>query len=82
MSRTFAGLLHYISRYKAALFLTIAFSVVGVAVELARPWPIKVVVDYALAGRPLPPWLSTVGGYLPGAGTPQGIIIWSVIAAV
>ena len=39
-------------------------------------------MDYALAGRPLPPWLSTVGGYLPGAGTPQGIIIWSVIAAV
>jgi ATP-binding cassette, subfamily B, bacterial len=82
LSRTFAGLLHYVSRYRAALFFTFALSFVGVAVELARPWPIKVVADYALAGHPLPPWLSTVGGYLPGAGTPKGIIIWSVIAAV
>jgi hypothetical protein len=76
LSRTFAGLLHYVSRYRAALFFTFALSFVGVAVELARPWPIKVVADYALAGHPLPPWLSTVGGYLPGAGTPKGIIIW------
>ena len=82
MLRTFAGLLHYVSRYKAALFLAFALSFLGVAVELARPWPIKVVADYALAGRPLPPWLSPVGGYLPGAETPQGILVWSVIAGV
>jgi hypothetical protein len=68
-------LLHYVSRYKAALFLTFALSFLGVAVELARPWPIKVVADYVLAGRPLPPWLSPVGGYLPSAETPQGILV-------
>jgi ABC-type multidrug transport system fused ATPase/permease subunit len=75
-------LLHYVSRYKAALFLAFALSFLGVAVELARPWPIKVVADYALAGHPLPPWLSPVSGYLPGAETPQGILVWSVIAGV
>ncbi|MDQ4128995.1 MAG: ABC transporter ATP-binding protein/permease [Actinomycetota bacterium] len=82
MRRTLFGLLGYISRYKAALLFTLALSFLGVAVELARPWPIKVVADYALAGRPLPAWLSSIGGYLPGGETPTGILVWSVVAGV
>jgi len=51
--------------------------------ELARPWPIKVVVDYVLqAGRPLPPWLAASSAYLPGAQTAQGLLVWSVAVAV
>jgi ATP-binding cassette subfamily B protein len=80
--RIFVGLLRYISRYKAALCLAFVLSLLGVVVELARPWPVKVIVDYALTGRSMPPRLATISETLPGSDTPQGILLWSAIAAV
>jgi ATP-binding cassette subfamily B protein/subfamily B ATP-binding cassette protein MsbA len=75
-------LLHYISRYKAIYFLAFTLSLMAAAVELMRPWPIKVVVDYVLTDRPLPPWLSALADYLPGAEAQQGLLVWSVLAAM
>ncbi len=81
--RNFGRLLRYALRHKARLCLAFALSLLGIVFELARPWPIKVVVDYVLqAGRPLPPWLAASSAYLPGAQTTQGLLIWSVIVAV
>lgn len=80
--RIFGRLLRYVSPEKSRLFLAFVLSLLAAAAELARPWPIKVVVDYVLTGYPLPAWLSTLGSYLPGGETPQGIVAWSVAAAV
>jgi ATP-binding cassette, subfamily B, bacterial len=80
--RIIAGLLRYTLRYKATLFLAFTLSLMASAVELARPWPVKVVVDYVLTDRPLPPWLSALVVYLPGAQAPSGLLVWSVIAAL
>src|SRR5919112_1128902 len=80
--RIFARLLRYILPEKKRLCLAFVLSLLGVAVELARPWPIKVVADYVLAGYPLPLWLAALGGHLPGANTPHGILFWSVAAGV
>jgi ATP-binding cassette, subfamily B, bacterial len=80
--RVFGRLLRYVLPEKTRLCLAFVLSFLGVVVELARPWPIKVVADYVLAGYPLPPWLAELGGYLPGAETRQGILLWSVVAGV
>lgn len=64
------------------LCLTAALALLGVAAELARPWPVKVVVDHVLAGRPLPGWLASLIAALPGAGSPEGLLAWSVALAV
>ena len=80
--RIFGRLLRYVLPEKPRLFLAFVLSLLAAVVELARPWPIKVVVDYVLAGYPLPPWLAALSGHLPGAETPQGILAWSVAAAV
>lgn len=80
--RTFLRLLAYTTRHKAPLCLAGLLALMGVVVELARPWPVKIVVDHVLAGRPLPAWLATLVGLLPGAGTPRGLLVWSVGAAV
>src|SRR5918997_3303496 len=80
--RIFGRLLRYILPEKRLLCLAFVLSLLGVVVELARPWPIKVVADYVLAGYPLPPWLAALSGYLPGAETPQGILVWSIVAGV
>lgn len=76
--RIFFRLLAYTTRHKGALCLAGLLGVTGVLVELARPWPIKIVVDHVLAGRPLPSWLATVVTLLPGAGSPRGLLVWSV----
>lgn len=80
--RTFGRLLRYAMPYKARLCLVLGLSILSILAELARPWPVKLVVDYVLGGRPMPPWLETVSGRLPGAETPSGLIAWSVAAAV
>jgi ATP-binding cassette subfamily B protein len=48
--------------------MTVALAAVGVgtAMELAEPWPIKIVIDYLLASnpKPLPEWISVVVGWI------------------
>ena len=80
--RIFVRLLRYALRHKAPLALAFALGLLGVAVDLARPWPVKVVVDNALAGEPLPPPLAGVAGRLPGAGSREGVLAWCVAAAL
>ena len=36
----------------------VGFAVIGVSVaDILQPWPLKVVLDYVLTDRPMPPWL-------------------------
>ena len=78
----FWRLLQYVARRKAGLALAFALALVGVLVELARPWPVKIVVDYALVNRPLPPALAAVTSLLPGADSAIGLLIWCVVGGV
>ena len=75
-------LLGYATPYGGTLASAFALALLLVAVELARPWPVKLAVDYALAGRPLPQSLAGVASSLPGAESREGILIWSVVAAI
>jgi len=59
-----------------------ALALASVAVDLARPWPVKFVVDYTLAGRPLPVQFASASAHLPGSGTTHGLLAWSVATAV
>lgn len=56
-------------------------ALLGIVIEMARPWPIKIVVDYALQPeRPLPGWLSTLA--VQGDHTRQGLLLRAVAGAV
>ncbi|MEP6962226.1 MAG: ABC transporter ATP-binding protein, partial [Acidobacteriota bacterium] len=47
----------------------------GAGINLLKPWPLKMIVDYVLPGKPLPTgvgWLAV----LPGAGSPLGLLAW------
>ena len=50
----------------------------GVAANLARPWPLKLLIDNVINGEPIPSWLSSV----PGADTRHGLLVWVVAAEV
>ncbi len=74
-------LLRYARPQAPALALIGLASLAGIGIKLLMPWPLKLIVDYALVDKPLPPslgWLSS----LPGADSPQGLLGWLAAATV
>jgi ATP-binding cassette subfamily B protein/subfamily B ATP-binding cassette protein MsbA len=52
------------------------------AVEIARPWPLKIVVDNVLGEKPLPGYLHGALAPLPGSLGPNGLLVWAVVATI
>src|SRR4051812_21351703 len=75
-------LLRYARPHRAQLAGGLVVALVGVLFELARPWPIKIVIDGALGGASLPSAVTGIRGVLPGAATRDGLIAWAVAASV
>jgi ABC-type multidrug transport system fused ATPase/permease subunit len=50
----------------------------GVAINLARPWPLKLLIDNVINGKRIPHWLT----FLPGADGRHGLLAWVVAAEV
>jgi ABC-type multidrug transport system fused ATPase/permease subunit len=73
-------LLRHAAPYKSQIGGALAVALLGAAMEVARPWPTKAIVDYAIAAKPLPHWLASLTGLLPSLATRPGIIFWSVVA--
>ena len=53
-----------------------------VPLQVLAPWPLKLIVDNALAGQPLPGWLSGTLLGLAGGGSREGEIGWLLGAMV
>jgi ATP-binding cassette subfamily B protein/subfamily B ATP-binding cassette protein MsbA len=73
------------SRYAVAERLSLAaiggFVLLDVALGLLNPWPLKMIVDNVVAGKPLPDafsWLNVV----PGANSPRGLLALLAAATV
>src|SRR5881394_3415131 len=48
---------HWLRPYRRSLLVATLLDVAEVLVDLVRPWPLKVAVDNAIAGKPLSGWL-------------------------
>lgn len=72
----------YFSKYVGRLTFIFLVSLAGVAFELAKPWPVKVVIDNVLSGQPLSPLVSQMSRYLPGASSKSGLLLWCVGVAL
>jgi ABC-type multidrug transport system fused ATPase/permease subunit len=64
------------------LALTFVVALCGVGLELARPWPIKLVIDSVIGSQPLPSWLGRLLAGWPGASSPSARLMYAVAAAV
>lgn len=53
----FKRLFQYVSKYKFRLVLIAILGLAGVLFEVARPLPVKIVIDNVLSSQPLPAWL-------------------------
>jgi ATP-binding cassette subfamily B protein/subfamily B ATP-binding cassette protein MsbA len=67
-------LLRYARPHWKALLLLVATMVFDIALDLLKPWPLKLIVDNVLGHHATPHLVRTV---LPGSGTPHGLIAWA-----
>jgi ATP-binding cassette subfamily B protein len=79
-------LLRWVSGYALrrwrGLIAVLATMIAKIGVDLLKPWPLKVLVDYGLSGQALTPALAAMAAVLPGADTREGLITWSVASTV
>ena len=80
--RLFKWLARYAFGRWQGLLAVLATMVAKIALDLLKPWPMKVLVDHGLDAQPLTPGLATMAAMLPGAATQQGLIAWSIGATV
>ena len=50
---------------RMAVAIAVWLALLDVVLSLAAPWPLKVVVDYALGHQPFPSWLAPLSGLHP-----------------
>jgi ATP-binding cassette, subfamily B, bacterial len=75
--------LGYALRRKAGLAAVLAVMLLKVGLDALRPWPMKLLVDHVLNGRPMAPGLAAALRWLPGASESQGALLaWCVAATV
>jgi ATP-binding cassette, subfamily B, bacterial len=60
----------------------LASMAVGVALELLKPWPVKILVDHVLGDVPLPHALRTIFETLPGPATTDALLVAVCVTAV
>jgi ATP-binding cassette subfamily B protein len=64
----------YAGPHWRALVLLIATMLADIGLDLARPWPLKLVIDNVLGHHPTPRFLTST---LPGSAAPHGLLIWA-----
>ena len=80
MTRMLVRCLHYLRPYWHLAGLSVLFVFVGSALSLLAPWPLQVLVDNVLEGKPLPGWLGDVLGSL---GAERGrLLVLAVVAGL
>jgi ATP-binding cassette subfamily B protein len=80
--RTVLWLTRYPLRRWPALLAVVATMVAKIGVDLLKPWPLKVLVDHGLSAQPLTPALTAMLAALPGDGSRDSIIGWSVASTI
>jgi ATP-binding cassette subfamily B protein len=63
------------------LLLVLLFMLVGIGLDVLKPWPLKLIVDYVLKDLPLPAAVSSIKA-LPGGTSSLGLLGWLCAATV
>ena len=74
-------LLRYVAKYTGKLIILILIGLIGVAFEVAKPLPVKIVIDNVLAGQPLPEFLQSWTGIV-GTGQQSQILLLCILVIV
>jgi ATP-binding cassette subfamily B protein/subfamily B ATP-binding cassette protein MsbA len=69
-------------RRKSGLAAVAAVMLAKILLDVLKPWPLKILVDYVLQGQPMPPPLADAVGLLPGGSAPADLLTWCVAGTV
>ena len=72
-------LLRYAKPHWRAILLLSTTMLVDIALDLGRPWPLKLVIDNVLGHHATPKLVSSV---LPGSSSPHGLLLWAALGTV
>jgi ATP-binding cassette subfamily B protein/subfamily B ATP-binding cassette protein MsbA len=70
------------TKQPATLAVALLATLLVVAVELVKPWPLKMLVDNGISGKPLSGTAGRIVEVLPGTGSQNGLIAWCAAATV
>ena len=68
-------LLKYARPYRRDFFWVGLLMLFGIALSVLTPWPLKLIVDYVIPGKPLPPFADFLS-QLPDAGSASVMLAW------
>jgi ATP-binding cassette subfamily B protein len=71
-------LLRYLRPHRRGLAILIGTMAFDIGLELAKPWPIKLLIDNVLGDKPIPHVLTA----LPGVDGRHGLLVWVVLATI
>jgi ABC-type multidrug transport system fused ATPase/permease subunit len=71
----------YIKKHKLAAAFVVLFSIVGSSLGLLEPWPMAILIDSGLRGKPLPSWVTTVFPFMAGQ-TGATVVVFAVLLGI
>ncbi len=71
-------LLRYARPYWRGLSLMFTTALLDIGFNLARPWPLALLIDCVIGSHPIPRWLT----FLPGASSRHGLLVWVAVSEV
>jgi ATP-binding cassette, subfamily B, bacterial len=71
-------LLSYVRPHWHALAILVGTMAFDIGLELAKPWPLKLLIDNVLGDKPIPHFLTA----LPGVDGRHGLLVWVVLATI
>ena len=74
--------LGYAFRRWPGLIAALSTMLVGIGLDVLKPWPMKFLVDHALMGKPMSPALDRTVQALPGPATQENFVLWYVAATI
>jgi ATP-binding cassette subfamily B protein len=75
-------LLRYVRPQWRGLLVMLATIGVGVAIDVARPWPMKVLVDNVIGTAAAPSVLQDIGDVVPGTSGKHALLVVVAVAAI
>ena len=82
MLRLVRWLSGYALRRWPALIAVLGTMVARSIVEVLRPWPMLVLVDHILYGRPMPPVVARVVDWFPVLHTRDSLLRWTILSTI
>lgn len=67
---------------KLAFAAVLITTLLKTVVELLKPWPVVILIDYVLQGKTMPAPVKTVIESLPGSASLPHLIVWTVVATI